>query len=266
MLEYHKVDMVYKGSAADVTALAGFELSVEKGESIALIGASGCGKSTALLLATGLLQPTAGKVLVAGAKVQKPRFETALILQDYGLLPWKTVYQNAELGLKIRNFPKKQRGLRADSALTQVGLLDFAKAYPSELSGGMRQRLALARALALDVDLLLMDEPLSSLDALLRETLQDTLLGLWRERRYTQVLVTHSIEEAVFLGQRIVVLGSRPGHTVTSIENLEMGELDYRQSPVFYERCREVRSALTSALRIIQAKDATAHIVSDGSR
>lgn len=238
--------MVYEGSAAAITALAGFELSVEKGESIALIGASGCGKTTALLLATGLLQPTAGSVTVAGTAVRKPRYETALILQDYGLLPWKTVYQNAELGLKIRDFPKKQRQLRADSALVQVGLEDFAKAYPSELSGGMRQRLALARALALDVDLLLMDEPLSSLDALLREALQDTLLGLWRERSHTQVLVTHSIEEAVFLGQRIVVLAPRPGHTVTSIANPEMGEFDYRQTSIFYERCRQVRSALSN--------------------
>ena len=256
MLEYNKVDMTYKGSSADVDALAGFDLSVDKGEPIAIIGASGCGKSTALLLATGLLQPSAGAIIVAGAPVRKPRFETALILQDYGLLPWKTVYQNAELGLKIRHFSSEERRERTEQALVQVGLQDFASSYPSELSGGMRQRLALARALALDVDLLLMDEPLSSLDALLREALQDTLLELWRTRGYTQVLVTHSIEEAVFLGRRIVVLGSRPGHVVAIVENPEMGELEYRQTPIFYERCQKVRAALNAALKLPSAANA----------
>jgi NitT/TauT family transport system ATP-binding protein len=243
MLEYHNVGMTYKGSVADVEALSDLNMGVDKGQPIALIGPSGCGKSTALLLATGLLQPTSGSVTVAGVAAHKPRLETALILQDFGLLPWKTAYQNAELGLKVRHFSKAERRERTNQALDQVGLLDFARSYPSELSGGMRQRLALARVLALDVDLLLMDEPLSSLDALLREGLQDSLLKLWRVRAYTQVLVTHSIEEAVFLGKRIVVLCPRPGQVVAIIDNPEMGELDYRQNPLFYQRCHEVREA-----------------------
>ena len=192
-------------------ALDGLSFSVEKGESVAIIGPSGCGKSSTLQMAAGLLQPTSGKVTIDGAPVTAPRQDTSLILQDFGLLPWKTVRDNAELGLKIHGVGKAERRQRAERALGLVGLQDFAQAYPSGLSGGMRQRLALARSLALDVDLLLMDEPLSALDALLREQLQDTLLALWQAQGYAQILVTHSIEEAVFLGQRILVLTPRPG-------------------------------------------------------
>jgi NitT/TauT family transport system ATP-binding protein len=227
-----------------VTALAGYTLAVSRGEPLALIGPSGCGKSTSLLLAAGLLAPTEGSVCVAGEPITRPRLTTALILQDFGLLPWKTVRENAALGLRIRHFSRAEREQRTDRALEQVGLLEFARAYPGELSGGMRQRLALARALALDVDLMLMDEPLSALDALLREGLQDLLLGLWQERGYAQLLVTHSIEEAAFLGRRIVVLTPRPGRVAAIIDNPGMGEHSYRGTQAFYLICQQVRAAL----------------------
>jgi NitT/TauT family transport system ATP-binding protein len=244
MLSFANVGMTYQGSVTSVQALLGMEMQVGAGESVVMIGPSGCGKSTALLLASGLLQPTSGMVTVNDKTLVTPRLETALILQDFGLLPWKTVYDNAALGLVIRHFSKTECRERTSKALEQVALGDFARMYPGELSGGMRQRLALARALALDVDLLLMDEPLSALDTLLRENLQDTLLELWQARGYAQVLVTHSIEEAVFLGQRIMVMSSRPGHVMAEIENPQMGRATYRQNPAFYEKCNEVRALL----------------------
>lgn len=233
--------------AADGTplrALDDFSLTVAEGESVAIIGPSGCGKSTLLRLAAGLMQPSSGQVSVDGAALTGPRRQTAYILQDFGLLPWKTVYGNAELGLRIHKVPEPERAERTRAALRAVGLQDFEASYPSQLSGGMQQRLAMARALALDIDLLLMDEPLSALDALLREDLQNTLLDLWTQRKHSQILVTHSIEEAVFLGQRIVVMAPRPGRVVAQISNPGMGSRGFRNDPQFFQRCQQVRAAL----------------------
>ncbi len=238
-------------------ALKDLTLQVADGEALAIIGPSGCGKSSMLRLAAGLSQATSGLVQVNGERRLKPHRKTALILQDFGLLPWKTVYQNAELGLRIQGIPASERALRTHDALTRVGLTDFAHSYPAELSGGMQQRLALARALALDIDMLLMDEPLSALDALLREELQDTLLSLWQEKRYTQVLVTHSIEEAVYLGQRIVVMAPRPGRVVACLDNPLMGSASYRTNEAFFSQCKRLRQAL--ALGSSSAREASAH-------
>jgi len=246
MLSYKDVSLTYRGSAVSVKALSHFSLDIDPGEPVAIIGPSGCGKSTALLLAAGLLQPTDGEVSIAASKVTKPRFETALILQDFGLLPWKTVYDNAALGLRVRKFKRSEIRQRTEKALQQAELADFARLYPAELSGGMRQRLALARALALDVNLLLMDEPLSALDALLREQLQDLLLQLWKTSAYAQVLVTHSIEEAVFLGRRIIIMSQRPGRVAYIVDNPGMGSTDFRGEAAFYTKCQEVRAVLTA--------------------
>ena len=243
-VEFRDASLTYRGVERDVRALDGLELHVAQGEPVAVIGPSGCGKSTALLLAAGLLKPTGGSVLVGGTPVEGPRLNTALIWQDFGLLPWKTVLANAALGLQVRNVHRAERAERAMESLARVGLAEFTDAFPGELSGGMRQRLALARALALEADLLLMDEPLSALDALTREDLQDLLLELWLQRRHTTVLVTHSIEEAVFLGRRVIVLSPRPGRVAEEIDNPLMGEPGYRDAPEFYERCAQVRHAL----------------------
>jgi NitT/TauT family transport system ATP-binding protein len=238
------LSVTYHGVDADVPALSGVDLTIADGEAVALIGPSGCGKSTLLLTMAGLLDPTGGAARVGGDLVTGPRLRTALILQDFGLLPWKTVLENAELGLRIRHHPKDERRRRTMDALQRVGLDEFVNLFPSELSGGMRQRLALARALALDADLLLMDEPLSALDALTREDLQDLLLALWHDRRHTAVLVTHSIEEAVYLGRSVVVMSPRPGHVVTVVDNPGMGGPGYRQTETFYAKCAELRSVL----------------------
>ena len=245
-LRFDSVSLTYEGSDRTVRALDALELHVAEGEPVAVIGPSGCGKSTLLLLAAGLLSPNSGTVQVGdGEPLAGPRRETALILQDFGLLPWKTVEANAGLGLQVRGVPREERRRRSAEALERVGLGDFAHAYPAELSGGMRQRLALARAVALDADLLLMDEPLSALDALKREDLQDVLLGLWKRRGHTQVLVTHSIEEAVFLGRRVVVMTPRPGRVAAIVENPEMGEAGYRDSELYHERCVQLRRVLS---------------------
>lgn len=236
-----------RGREGSLLALEDLGFSVDAGQSVAIIGPSGCGKSSTLQMAAGLLQPSSGRVLVDGAPVAKPRRKTALILQDFGLLPWKTVLENAALGLKVRGESRGARVEKAREALRIVGLEEFASSYPGELSGGMQQRLALARSIALDVDLLLMDEPLSALDALLREQLQDALLELWKREGYAQVLVTHSIDEAVYLGQRVLVLSSRPGHVVGAIDNPGMGERDYRGSSAFYALCNEIRGLLHDA-------------------
>lgn len=245
-LTFDSVALTHQGSDRAVRALDGFSLRVACGEPVSVIGPSGCGKSTMLLLAAGLLTPGAGTVTVDGAVITGPRRATALILQDHGLLPWKTVEDNAALGLVIRGDAQRSARERARPALERVGLGEFARAYPGELSGGMRQRVGLARAVALDADLLLMDEPLSALDALRREDLQDVLLTLWRQRGHAQVLVTHSIEEAVFLGRRIVVMTPRPGRVGYVVDNPGMGDAEYRQSPAFYERCAELRELLAA--------------------
>lgn len=243
-LRLRDVSVTYEGARGATQALSHFDLSVESGQAVAVLGPSGCGKSTSLLLACGLLKPTSGEVLIDGGPIAKPRLETALILQDFGLLPWKTVEQNAGLGAQIRHMKAAERKRRVASALEQVGLQDFAKAYPAELSGGMRQRLAMARALTCDIALLLMDEPLSALDSLLREEMQSMLKTCWADQGYAQVLVTHSIEEAVFLGERIVVVSPRPGHVVFSLDNPEMKADGWRDDPLFFERCKLLREAL----------------------
>ncbi len=238
--------VTYAGVGRAVHAISGLDLEVGDGEPIAIIGPSGCGKSTLLLALAGLVRADSGELVVAGEPVAGPRRRTALILQDFGLLPWKTVAHNAALGLEVRGVAVTERRRVVAEALERLGLAEFAEAYPGELSGGMRQRLALARALALDADLLLMDEPLSALDALTREDLQNLLLEIWRQRRHTSMLVTHSIEEAVFLGRRVVVLSPRPGRVAAIVENPGMGEDGYRETPEFLERCVELRRILAA--------------------
>ena len=244
---FSQVGLTYGKGDEALEALRDVSFEVAAGESVALIGPSGCGKSTTLHLLAGLLAPTEGSVLVDGEPVAAPRRTTAFIQQDLGLFPWKTVLQNASLGLMIQKVPKREATERARSALERVELSEFERSYPKDLSGGMRQRLALARALAMKADLLLMDEPLSAIDALLRESLQDDLLALWRERGHTQMLVTHSIEEAVYLGQRIIVFSPRPATPVAVIDNPDVGDAGYRASAEYLAKCQEVRAALNGA-------------------
>lgn len=248
-IEARDIALTYTSVGEDIHALQGVSFVVETGEPVAIIGPSGCGKSTILKLIAGLIKPNAGALTLHDQVVEKPRKETALILQDYGLLPWKTVLDNAALGLKIAGEKRTDARARAHHALETVGLTAFEKSFPAQLSGGMKQRLALARSLALESDILLMDEPLSALDALTREELQSMLLELWQQRGYTQVLVTHSVEEAAFLGRRIFVMGGKPGSIKRVIDNPGMGSDVYRNSQEYFDLCRTLRSALESEVR-----------------
>ncbi len=225
-------------------ALHNVTFDVRGGESCAVIGPSGCGKTTLLLIFSGILKPTEGRLTLEGKEVTGPSKELALIFQDYGLFPWKTVYENVSLGLELRGCSKQERKEIVSSLLNDLDLQGFEKYYPMQLSGGMQQRVAFARALALNPKILLMDEPLSSLDALTRENLQNFLLHLWKEKRMTMLLVTHSIEEAVFLGRKVIVLSLRPGTVVKTVENPQVGDLDYRTKEEFFDKCREVRQSL----------------------
>jgi NitT/TauT family transport system ATP-binding protein len=192
-------------------ALGGVDLDVRPGEFVAVVGPSGCGKSTLLDILAGLAIPSSGEVLIDGKKVTGPALDRGIVLQGYALFPWRTTRENIEFGLEVKHVPKHLRREISDRFIRMVGLEGFEKRLPHELSGGMKQRVALARALAFDPEILLMDEPFAAVDAQTRETLQDELLRIWEETRKTVIFVTHSIEEAVFLADRVVILAANPG-------------------------------------------------------
>lgn len=227
-----------------IEALRNINLHISRGERCVLLGPSGSGKSSLLFLVAGLLMPSEGQVLIENTPISGPREKTALILQDYGLFPWKTVLANAELGLEIKKVPKEIRKEKVLALLNKLGLQDYYEKFPFELSGGQRQRVAIARALALEPEILLMDEPFSALDSLTREQMQKLIIELWQENHFTFILVTHSIEEAVFLGQKIVILSEGPGRIVQVLENKKSGEKDFRNSPDFYSQCSLVRGLI----------------------
>jgi NitT/TauT family transport system ATP-binding protein len=196
----------------DFVALEGVDLTVRAGEFLTLVGPSGCGKSTILDLVSGLTRPTTGTVTANGEEITGPGPDRSVVFQQYTLLPWRTARQNIEFALEaVRGMRKSERVARADEYLELVGLTDFAHRYPHELSGGMKQRIAIARSLSYAPGVLLMDEPFGALDAQTRERLQEELLRIWRRTGTTVVFITHDIEEAVFLGQRVAVMSAGPG-------------------------------------------------------
>ncbi|MEU6146367.1 ABC transporter ATP-binding protein [Streptomyces sp. NPDC047081] len=193
-----------------VDALGPLELAVAPGEFVCVVGPSGCGKSTLLRIAAGLLRPSTGELRI---RTSSPR-PAAMIFQDYGIYDWKSVRANVRFGLDVQRVPRREANARADAWLARLGLADFADAYPAALSGGMRQRVAIARALAVEPELLLMDEPFAALDAQLRTILQDELLALTQTLRTTTLFITHSLEEAIVLGDRVLVMSARPGRII----------------------------------------------------
>ncbi|MFZ5595496.1 MAG: ABC transporter ATP-binding protein [Bacillota bacterium] len=242
------MEVTYVNNDTRVTALSDVSFSLETGHTCAIIGPSGCGKSTLLYVLAGLLRQTGGEVTINGEPVRPKRRETALIIQDYGLLPWKTALQNTMLGLEIRGVSPEESLAAAEESMRELGIWEVRGRYPAQLSGGQRQRVAIARSLTLKPDIFLMDEPFSSLDALTRESLQNTLLDFWKRKKSTMVLVTHNIEEAVFLGQRILIFSPGPGRILNTVENWEMGDRDYRGKPLFYDRCSQVREIIEREL------------------
>ena len=256
----HMVDLqdLTFGYAEQAPLFDGFDWQVARDEAWAVIGPSGCGKSTLLYLLAGLRQPSSGEIWVAGEALVRPRPETGLILQDYGLLPWATVADNAALGLRMRRFygpdgRHAPRGSRIEKDviaqrvawwLERLGIAHLRDKYPAQISGGQRQRTAIARTLAMQPDLLLMDEPFSSLDALTREDLERLMLELRAETGVTTIVVTHNIEEAVYLGQRLMLLRHPPHREALIVENPRGGQADYREDPEFQTRCNELRELL----------------------
>jgi NitT/TauT family transport system ATP-binding protein len=197
-------------TAEEVVAIRGLNFEVRRDEFTAIVGPSGCGKTTFLHMVAGLRKSTGGKILVHGKPVTKPGADRGMVFQDYALFPWKTALENVEFGLKVRKMPVAKAREIADSYLRMMGLDGFQNKYPRELSGGMQQRVGLARALANKPEVLLMDEPFASVDALTRMNLQELLTQIWEDERRTVVFVTHSVEEAVFLADRVVVFSRRP--------------------------------------------------------
>lgn len=236
-----------RGKPNEVRALDDINLDISEGSFVSLIGPSGCGKSTLLRLMAALTHPTGGSVTVNGKSADKARLDRdyGMAFQTSGLFEWRTVTQNIELPLQLMGWEKADRKARADEMLELVKLAEFATHYPRELSGGMQQRVAIARALAFRPSLLLMDEPFGALDEMTREHMQTEVLDIWARTGKTVVFVTHSIPEAVFLSQRVIVMSPRPGRITADIE-VPLGDRGFetRESNRFFEKVTEVREAL----------------------
>jgi NitT/TauT family transport system ATP-binding protein len=237
------------GLAKEFGALRVFEnvtLEIGRRECVSIVGPSGCGKTTLLRCIDGLVAPTEGEVRISGSVVREPPRGVAVVFQQFGLFPWKTVYENVAYGLRMAGAPKKQIAEKVPQFIRLVGLDGFEKAYPYQLSGGMQQRTGLARALAVEPEVLLMDEPFASIDAQTREILQFELLRIWESRPTSMVFVTHSIEEAVLMGDRVVVLRGRPS-TISEVIDTELPRprtRDVLSSPRFGEMREHVWSRL----------------------
>jgi len=247
MVELKDVSLTYKPRRKkEAAALRRVSAGFGAGEFSAIIGPSGCGKTSLIKIMAGLLSPDEGTITVGGSPLGGVSGRTAVIFQDYGLLPWKTVMDNAELPLRIKGVSRNGRQ-RVMALLEEFGLGSFTASYPQQLSGGMRQRLAIVRALAAEPELLLMDEPFSSLDALTRESAQDFILSVQKARRLTVIMVTHSIEEAVYLADSVYVMnGVNPGSItgrVTISHNGDLSGVSFREVPLFQEYCGVLRRA-----------------------
>ena len=238
MIAAHSVSLEFAHDGLVQPVLTDINFHLRPQESCAIIGPSGCGKTSLLFLLAGLLQPSSGSIELTG----QPRCGT--ILQSFGLFPWKTVADKIGLGLEIQGMERAAIASRVEKMLDEMGLAGFGRHYPGQLSGGMQQRVALARALVIEPEILFMDEPLSALDALTRERLQRLILTIRQTHRLTTVLVTHSTEEAVFLGRRIIVLSRRPGRVLHILDNPGAGDIEYRQTGAYFEQCTRLRQML----------------------
>src|SRR3954453_12951805 len=232
---------------AEIEALARVDLTILEGEFVCLIGASGCGKSTLLRIIAGFEEPTAGDVLVDRKPVTSPGSDRGMVFQDYALFPWMTVRQNVGFGPRQRQLPRREIERIATEFVRLVGLERFADRYPSQLSGGMKQRVAIARVLANNANILLMDEPFGALDALTREQLQHELLQIWARTGVTVIFITHSVEEAVFLADRVLVMSAGPGRIASDV-------------PIDLPRPRDVSSPEFNQVRRNLARRLTSHI------
>ena len=246
-LECRDVGKIYQGKSGAVEALRGIDLVCGEGEFVCLLGLSGCGKSTLLQMIGGLETVTSGAIVVNGRPLAGPSPETSIVFQDHGLFPWMTVERNVAFNMKARGVPLAERRALAAEFIAMTGLTACRVRYPHELSGGMRQRVGIARALTTRPRALLMDEPFGALDAQTRSGLQEELLRIWQQQRSTVVFVTHSIDEAVFLADRIAVFSARPGRIAT-IMDVDLQRPRDARSPRFGEISRMLRSQIAPDL------------------
>lgn len=231
-IQIKNVHKVFQSDSGDVIALKDINLEIKDGEFVCLLGPSGCGKSTLLNAIAGFSLPSSGEITVNNKKITEPGPDRGMVFQEYALFPWMSVADNITFGLRIKKEDPTKIKNKLDELLKMLKLTEFANRYPKDLSGGMRQRVAIARVLALDSPIMLMDEPFGALDALTRRSLQDELLKVWSEYKKTIIFVTHSIEEAIYLADRIVVMSYRPG-TVKKDIRVDMPRLRNPTSPEF---------------------------------
>jgi len=236
----------------ELEALAPVDLSIPTGEFVCMIGASGCGKSTLLRIIAGFEEPTTGNVAMYGKAITGPGSDRGMVFQDYALFPWMTVSQNVSFGPRQRQLPREEIAKTADEFVRMVGLERFADRYPNQLSGGMKQRVAIARVLANNASILLMDEPFGALDALTREQLQNELLQIWKRTGVTTIFVTHSVEEAVLLADRVLVMSAGPGR-IDSDFRIDLPRPRDVSSPEFNALRRDIARRLTSHLALARA-------------
>lgn len=247
-----------KEKVDDFVAVENISLNVKAGEFLVIVGPSGCGKSTLLDLLAGLTEPTSGKITIDDKVITGPALDRGIVFQQYALFPWLTSLQNIEFGLEAKGVPKAERTKTALHFLQLVGLTDFGHHYPSELSGGMKQRVAIARSLAYNPDVLLMDEPFAALDAQTRETLQAELVRIWQQTGKTVIFITHSIDEAIYLGQRIAIMTSRPGRIKQIIDvpaELRSNHEDVRSSLAFGQLRHEIWTLLRDEVSKAQEQE-----------
>ena len=244
ILSTDSINVIYQES---LIALQNVSLDIPAAKLTAILGPSGCGKTTLLKVIAGLIKPTSGSVKVRGKEIEGPGPDRALVFQDFALLPWATVLQNVGFGLRARGVPKKERDETSLHYIKEVGLLGFEDKYPHQLSGGMRQRTGLARALTINSDILLMDEPFSAVDEQMRRKLQEDLLKLLKVENKTVIFVTHSIEEAVYLADQVIILSGRPGSVAEIVYPKidRTGEIDLiRRQPGYIDLVDEIWSSL----------------------
>jgi NitT/TauT family transport system ATP-binding protein len=215
-LELHNVTKTFQSEEGEIKALDNINFEVNVSEFLCILGPSGCGKTSLLRMVAGLDYPSSGEIILNGEKVRGPSPDRGMVFQEYSLFPWKTVLKNVEFGLEILDVPDRRK--TAERYIELVGLKGFENSYPYELSGGMKQRVAIARALAPDPALLLMDEPFGSVDAQTRNILQRELLEIWKRTKKTVLFVTHSVDEAVYLADRVAVMSPRPGRIITCMD------------------------------------------------
>jgi NitT/TauT family transport system ATP-binding protein len=247
-IQARNLTLIFKSKNREpVTALSDFSLEVNRGEFVSVVGPSGCGKSTFLNLLLGLIHPDAGEMRLDGAPIAGPGQERAMVFQEFGLLPWRTVRANVELGLELKGVSSAERSGHATELIKLVGLQGFERHYPHELSGGMKQRVGLARALATEPQVLLMDEPFAALDAQTRDLMQAELLQIWERTKKTVLFVTHSIEEAAYLSDRVMVMTARPGRAkeILKINLPRPRDYEMRLTPEF----NQIKSRIWEVLK-----------------